>query len=224
MKLKLVSKKSEVEGVCSFVLQADKKVSWIPGQYMHYDLPHDNMDERGEKRWFTISSAPFEGHMMITTRTDGGIRSSFKQALLALDEGSEIEADGPEGLFVLEPGQKHHVLIAGGIGITPFRSMLAQADHAQANLQATLLYANRDEHFVFMIELEEFAKRNPGLKINKYVADERISDEQLSQLINDTSTVFYVSGPKPMVENYYDKLLELGAPAERVKKDFFPGY
>lgn len=213
-----------MKGVCSFILEADKKVGWLPGQYIHYTLPHPGEDDRGEERWFTVSAAPFEQHVMITTRTDGEQTSSFKHALLDLEIGTEIEADSPEGLFVLEPGDIHHVLIAGGIGITPFRSMLIQAGHRNAKLHATLLYANRDEHFVFDEELAALAAKNPSFKIKKYVGDQRISDDELKELIAQDNAVFYVSGPKPMVENYYNKLLELDAPQERVRKDFFPGY
>jgi len=224
MEFRLLSKKSEVEGVYSFVFEADKKISWLPGQYIHYNLPHPHEDDRGVGRWFTISSAPFEGHVMLTTRFDGEKTSSFKEALLKLQPGTAVAADGPDGLFVLEPGQKHHILIAGGIGVTPFRSMLVQANHRDAKLHATLLYTNRDEHFVFDEEFTKLASANPQFNIKKYVGDQRISDEELQALAAQPDTVFYVSGPKPMVENYYNRLLEMGIGEERVKKDFFPGY
>src|ERR1035437_5246566 len=109
MKIKLISKKAEVLGVYSFVFKPDKPISWIPGQYMHYLLPHPNPDDKGIERWFTISATPFEENLRITTRFAGNKGSTFKKALLALTIGSEIEADGLEGDFILAEGDVRHI-------------------------------------------------------------------------------------------------------------------
>ena len=169
MKLKLVSKKSEVPGVCSFIFEPSEPIEWQPGQYMHYLLPQAHPDERGIERWFTISAAPFEQHIMITTRFDGEKVSSFKQTLENMEIGTELESDGPKGSFILQESSGPHVLIAGGIGITPYRSMLAQLAHDGQDKNIVLMYANRDEHFVFGVELEMIAQKMAGLKIKKFV-------------------------------------------------------
>lgn len=224
MKLRYEGKKRQIEGIYTFIFQPDKKVSWRPGQYLHYEFPHPNADNRGIERWFTISAAPFEKKIMLTTRFDGERKSSFKQALLNLKEGDEIEAGEPRGDFLLEPDAKRHVLIAGGIGITPYHSQLVQLDHDGKRLNADLLYANRDENFVFDGEFKKLAVRHPEFKIHKFVGKQRITKEDLEPFLEDDRIIFYISGPRPMVETYQHMLEKLGAGPERVKTDYFPGY
>ncbi|HVX58617.1 MAG TPA: FAD-dependent oxidoreductase [Candidatus Saccharimonadales bacterium] len=223
MKLRLLDQKEEVPNVRTFIFEAEEPLTWQPGQYMHYIFPHDNPDSRGTERWFTISSAPYEGHVQITTRFAGSDSSSFKKALLNLKSGDEIEADGPKGKFVLQEGDHHHVLIAGGIGITPYHSMLKQLAHDNKLSHATLLYANNDENFVFDDELESIAAQDSTFHESKFVG-RRITDEDLKAYAAEDNSIFYLSGPEPMVENYEQVLAGLDVPAERVKTDYFPGY
>lgn len=224
MKLRFVGKKKQIEGVYTFTFEPGKKVSWMPGQYLHYELPHPGTDDRGIERWFTISAAPFEGRIMLTTRFDGESRSSFKEALLNLKAGDTIEAGEPRGEFLLEPDAKRHILIAGGIGITPYRSQLVQLDHDGKQLNADLLYANRDDNFVFDDELKKLAARHPEFRIRKFVDKQRITEEDLRSYLEDEATVFYISGPRPMVETYQHMLEKLDVDPERIKTDYFPGY
>lgn len=223
MKLKLADKKKLFEDVCSFVFEPEKATNWLPGQYMHYVLEHPKADDRKTERWFTISTAPFEKSIQITTRLNAQKGSSFKHALLEMEIGDQIEADGPNGKFVLEPGDVHHVLISGGIGITPFRSQLSQLAHLKRDIKATLLYANSDENFVFGDELDEITKKIPGFSVKKFVG-KRLGEADFKEFLDQSNTVFYVSGPEPMVESYYDLLIKMTGSEDRVKKDFFPGY
>lgn len=222
MKLYLKTQREQFAGVHSFFFQPEEPFLWTPGQYMHYVLEHENADDRGTERWFTISSAPFEHDIVITTRIDDEHSSSFKTALMSLKKGDVISADGPKGKFVLQDGG-HHVFIAGGIGITPFRSMLAQLDHDGTTTNIDLLWSNRDKNFVYGNEIDAIASRYRTLKVTKFV-DQRIEKEDLETYLNDSSAIFYVSGPEPMVE-VYKKLLEEAAVEEsRLMTDDFPGY
>src|SRR5688572_20672275 len=99
----------------SFVFRSDAPLSWQPGQFLHYRLPHLNADERGITRYFTIASAPFEKHVMLTTRFAGEHSSSFKRALRQLPVGATVDVDAPDGDFVLADPAQEHVLLAGGI-------------------------------------------------------------------------------------------------------------
>lgn len=224
MKLTLKDRRPVIENVESFVFEADQPVKWQAGQYMHYVFPHKDEDDRGEERWFTISAAPFEGRLMLTTRFDAKKSSSFKKALRDLPNGAAIQADGPEGKFTITDLSKKYILIAGGIGITPFRSILAQLDHDGKDIKADLLYANRDQNLVFGDELRALEAKHLDFHIKTYIGDQRIGREELEEYSKDPNTVFYISGPKPMVETYQKTLADIGVPEDRVKTDYFPGY
>src|SRR5699024_8075868 len=97
MELTLKEKKEEVPGIWTFVFEPEAPLQWKAGQYLHYVLPHDGADDRGNERWFTIAAAPGETNPKITTRHAEGQVSSFKQKLFAMNVGETVEADGPEG-------------------------------------------------------------------------------------------------------------------------------
>ncbi|HEU5005297.1 MAG TPA: FAD-dependent oxidoreductase [Candidatus Saccharimonadales bacterium] len=223
MKMQLIEKKQLQSSVYSFVFRPDQQVTWQPGQYMHYVLAHPDADDRGIERWFTISSAPYEKNIMITTRFSYEKSSSFKKALTELKVGDEIEADGPKGSFTYKEGDYRHVFIAGGIGITPYHSMLAELAHENKPANTDLLYANNDDNFVFGDELAAIAAHDPTLQIKKFV-DKRISDQDLAPYAKQANAIFYLSGPRAMVENYEEVLKNLGVEADRVMTDYFPGY
>jgi ferredoxin-NADP reductase len=191
---------------------------------MHYVFPHQNEDDRGHERWFTIAAAPFEKHLQITTRFTEEKSSSFKKALKALKIGDSFEADGPKGKFVITEPAKKHVFVAGGIGITPYRSMLAQMDHDGQDLKVELLYANRDQNFVFGGELERIEKSRQNFHIHKFIGERHIEASDLKPYVDEPETIIYLSGPEPMVEAFEDMLQNMGVPEERLKTDFFPGY
>lgn len=223
MKMKLLVSKNQQPGVHNFIFEPSEPLSWQPGQYMHYVFEHPNPDERGIERWFTIALAPYEKNIQITTRIATGHGSSFKQALLNLKIGDNIEADGPKGQFILRGGDYHHILIAGGIGITPYRSMLAQLAHDNQPAKAELLYANNDEKFVYDDELAAWAAKDPSLKICKFV-DKHIEADDLKPYLDEADAVYYLSGPRAMVESYESLLAELGVPNDKIMTDYFPGY
>ena len=224
MKLRLIQRRPETPDVETFIFEPDQLVQWQPGQYMHYVFPHDSEDDRGHERWFTIAAAPFENHLQITTRFTPDKGSSFKKALKALQVGQTIEADGPKGKFIITEPNKTHALVAGGIGITPYRSMLAQMDHDGQDLKIELLYANRDDNFVFGAELERIEKAHHNFRIHKFVGERHIEAADLKPYVDDPQAIIYLSGPEPMVEAFEEMLQNMGLPEERLKTDFFPGY
>jgi len=224
MKMQLVTKKPQTNGVISFVFKPEQPVVWQAGQYLHYRLDHRNPDDRGVERWFTISAAPFEQNVQITTRFTDKTGSTFKNALSGLQIGDYIDADTPEGDFLLDTQAKKHIFVAGGIGITPYRSMLAELNNSDENLQIELLYANSDDKFVFDEEIQSFTAKNPNLHIKKFIGNDPTLISNLEQYSKDPGTTFYFSGPRKMVIDYRDYLVGLNIPKERLKTDFFPGY
>lgn len=225
MRLKLLTRKAEAGDAASFLFEAPKQLSWKAGQYLVYTLLHPNPDNRGIKRYFTIASAPFEKNILITTRVESKKGSSFKKALMRLAQGSTLEAEGPNGDFTLENPSQEFVFIAGGIGITPFRSILLDLDHKKIPIKGTLLYANRTPTPVYRQELEELSEKHSRFNLRYIVEPERITPETFQELILDFSKPqFFLSGPPGMVQTLERMLAGLGVPSSQVKEDYFVGY
>ncbi len=226
MELTLTAKTAETADTITFKFKPDKELTWKPGQFFRYILPHEDADDRGPNRFFTCAAAPSEGFIQITTRFAGDKGSSFKKHLFKMELGDIIKSTGPSGEFVLEDIEKEYIFIAGGIGITPFRSMLKEADLTGQMLKVTLLYGSKSEDNIpFKEELEQFSQKNPNLKIH-YVIDPQRIDAQVIQLAmnNYQLPIIYVSGPEPMVEAIEKTLAELGIEKDHIKQDYFPGY
>ena len=118
--------------------------------------------------------------------------------------GAEIEADGPEGEFVVTDPNRNYIFVAGGIGITPFRSILADAYHnGRRKLKVHLLYGNHNNVILFKDELDIFTQRNAALKIDYVVEPEHIDEDRLKRAIESVDNPYiYISGPEPMVEAF----------------------
>jgi ferredoxin-NADP reductase len=227
MKFTLKEKHHELSNITTFVFTAPEPLSWQAGQFIHYTLPHDNPDSRGIERWFTISSAPFEQQVQITTRINTEHSSSFKLALAAMQPDDEIHADAPEGDFVVSDPTRNYVFVAGGIGITPYRSILNQLHHDNRPINAELLYAIRDETDIpFKDELERIAAANDNFHITYFIGDKKIDEavlREFGQKLDDP--IYYVSGPEPMADAFKATLREtMGLDKPHSRFDAFPGY
>jgi ferredoxin-NADP reductase len=222
MLLSLISKKNEPGNVVTFRFKADKPLVWQAGQYMQYTLSHESPDDEGVNRWFTIASAPYEGEVQITTRIT---ESTFKQTLNNLEIGSNIEADGqPDGDFTWVDHEKPLLWVAGGIGVTPYHSILKERAHNNQKLPVKLLYANRNDEIVFKQEFEKLAQDHPELEIY-YEIGKPLDLDLIKSVFGDlTDSVVYLSGPEPMVDTLGDQLKENGVGVSNLKQDWFPGY
>lgn len=220
--LTLTSKENLADNVWAFRFEADTPISWTPGQFIRIELPHDNPDDEGTKRWFTISSTPHDGYIQITTRVTD---TTFKQALAALPIGSTINlVEQPDGDFVWQESEKPLVFIAGGIGITPFYSMLRSRGHSGQPVLATLIYNGRTDELPFKVEFEEASRRHPEFKVH-YVIGEQLTTEKLTELVpNISSSQVYISGAESMVEALGKQLEESGLANDNLHQDFFPHY
>lgn len=223
MILTLISKQHLVDNVWAFRFQPGEPMIWTAGQFVRVELPHDNPDKEGTKRWFTNSAAPFEGILQITTRVTD---STFKQGLSKLDEGSTALQllDPPEGDFVWQDTDMPIVFIAGGIGVTPFHSILKQRAHDKLPLNVTLVYGSRTADVPFKDEIAEWQASDANLKVH-YVVGTPLTPESLTTSVPDlNASLVYLSGPEPMVESFGDALKAHGLPEPQLKQDFFPNY
>jgi ferredoxin-NADP reductase len=220
--LKLVNKENLVDNVWAFRFEPSEPMHWTAGQYMRVELPHENPDAEGTKRYFTVSSAPYEHIAQITTRVTG---TTFKTALAALPIGAEMPLLAmPEGDFIWEGSDKPLIFVAGGIGITPFYSILKQRVNDHQPINVTLVYGNRTDQIPFQPEFDQWHAVNPQFKV-QYVIGEPLTGKKLAELNPDLNKAeVYVSGPEPMVEALGEQLKAAGLPDAQLKQDFFPNY
>ena len=222
MELELISKENVIDNIWTFRFGPSEPIDWVAGQYAEVELPHDNADDGGTKRFFTNAAAPYEGVYQITTRIS---QSSFKQALRGLIVGDKSLKlmSGPSGDFVWQDSDMPIVFVAGGIGITPFHSIIKQHVHEGQSIPLSFVYGSRTADVAFRSKLDEWATSS-ALRVN-YVVGERVDANKLATLIpNLNASLVYVSGPEPMVEVLGDDLKANGLPASQLKQDFFPYY
>lgn len=213
----------------TFWFAAERSVNYIAGQFVELVLPHDNPDDRGIKRWFTLSSSPSEKLLAITTKFSTK-SSSFKAALQALTPGSTLNLSDPMGDFVL-PKNKANPLVfcAGGIGVTPFRSMAKQLiDDSEADSRNISTYygVRTLGDACFKPELSEVGTLNIVLSepsaqwkgLTGYISAEMLVKDQ------PKTAMYYIAGPEQMVEKLYKELQAIGISKQKIVGDYFPGY
>ncbi len=223
--LTLVRRSRETPDAISFLFKSTKLKSWLPGQYLRWTLAHPNPDGRGAAREFTISSAPFEGCIRLTTRFCVKKGSSFKKALLGMAIGGTIGAEGPSGDFVAKSTARRLVFIAGGVGVTPYRAMLLALDRAGDPLNVDLLYADHGGEFPFLKKFRKLADKHPAFRLHLFSGSRRLDSRAIAAAVGSGGRpVFYVSGPEPMVGSFEKRLKRMGVPKPRIKTDYFPGY
>jgi ferredoxin-NADP reductase len=215
-KIKLVRSYDEVGNIRTFVFETNG-ATWQAGQYQTYELPQVEGDEDAKKRYFTIAAAPSEGEFHISTRVTD---SAFKQALNAMQPGDEIEAHDIDGDFIWED-EGPIVMVAGGIGVTPYRSMLVDRAATGGSLSAHLLYFGRDENFAFRNEFDKLVAAHPELKVDYIVGEPITADAILNHAPESTAQTVYLSGPEAMVDAIGEELKSRGVD---LKQDWFPGY
>ena len=219
MKLKLIKKESVAKDTISFWFRPESKLRYIAGQYIELSLPHANPDSRMARRWFTLSSSPTEELLAITTKFKPD-SSSFKKALHNLPLGSSVQAQMPMGDFVLpKDTSRPLVFVAGGIGVTPYRSMLKFLSDSAEKRDVTVIYVVKDAE---EIAFEDILQKSAN-KVVKHFG--RLNAQDLLQYtghINDE--VVYISGPEKMVETLYEDMIKNGVPRLQLRTDFFHNY
>jgi ferredoxin-NADP reductase len=239
LRIKLKARRNETNDVMSFIFDlGGQPLKYRPGQFLHYELDALAFpDERGNQRHFTISSSPTEEDIvMFTTKIQG---SGFKETLRQAPIGFELTcADSPDGEFVLREGEAkmRHVFIAGGIGITPYRSILRYQADMREPLNALLLNFNRTSaDIVFRRELEDIARQMPSFSfVNVLTEPEegwmgprgKLDEKILRELAPDPRGVefFWVSGPPGMVGACRELLGQIGVENKNIRTERFMGY
>jgi ferredoxin-NADP reductase len=212
-----------------------EEVDFTSGQYFFVTLPDvGHQDERGLRRHITVVTSPNErGVLGFATRMRD---SAFKQSLRELPLGAEVEVEAPKGKFALpEDSSRPLVFVAGGIGITVFRSMLRYIREERLPYRVTLIYSNRDrESTAFLDELRELERELPDLRLVLTMTqdpswngetrkiDARFVRDYLGDDLNGFT--FLVAGPPAMAEAVVTALAEAGVEEENVLAERFSGY
>jgi glycine betaine catabolism B len=235
--LSLLEKKEIAKDTFELVFKPSQKVTYEPGQYMEWTLPIEEVDARGIRRYFTIASSPLEDVIRLgVKRAEKG--SAFKNKLFQMSEGKGLLATSVMGDFLLpEDKDRTLVFIAGGIGITPFISMLRTLLIKKEKRDIVLFYTNKREVEIAYKNVLEDASRELGVRVVYVLSDlaaipsgwtgekgfitQEIIETHVTAVV---SSSYYISGPPSMVSSYSTLLQSMHVCKNNITTDFFPGF
>lgn len=211
----------ESEDVYTFSFKKDENLTWTAGQYGLFSITHKKI--KSPTKPFSIASAPTENVVNITTRI-GDNPSDFKQAMLELKPGMKIKMGGPVGSFHLD--QEHpSLLIAAGIGITPFRAILQQmaAGRDREGKPVRVLYLDGQRSHLFRDELDALAN-SAAVQIS-YLESREALEQEINRFVNQYQNhgKYFIAGPKSLVESITTFLRNTNIAKQNIKKDAFYG-
>src|SRR5579859_1242795 len=236
-KSKLIRREEVAEGTMAFHFEKPSGFTFKAGQSADVTLVDPpETDAEGNTRTFSIASPPFENELVFTTRMrDTAFKRSLKNAALA----TEVKIGSAAGSFTLHKNlAKPAVFLAGGIGITPFLSVVRQADHDRLPHKMYLFYSNRrPEDAPFLEILQGLEKTNPNFRLvatmTEMVRSSRqwngetslIDGEMLTRHVGTLlGPIYYVAGPPPMVAAMREMLVGAGVDEDDVRTEEFAGY
>lgn len=235
--LKLKEKEKLSSSIYNYVFTPSEKLKFTAGQYVEWTLPHKKADTRGNRRYFTVASSPTENEVMLGVRlTDDG--SSFKKALLDFKKDDVILIGSLKGDFLLpENTTKKLVFLAGGIGITPFRSMVKYLIDTDEKRDIVLFHSCSSSDDFAYADLFEKASKKMGLRIIHLLNEKEkapknfegvfghITEDYIKKGVPDyKNRVFYISGSNAMVDSCKEVLNNLGISKKDIVTDYFSGY
>lgn len=218
-KLKLIDKKQLTPTTYSFVFAPVRPIKRIAGQFMEFTLPDVKLDSRGNRRTFTIASAPSDKLIKIGVKFNDP-SSKFKEKLITLKVGDEIIGNHIAGDFILPKNKSTPIVfVAGGIGITPFISMIGEMLEKKEKYTTDLYYFVSERSEVAYTDILKSAQK-VGINVNLRVGrDSNLTDEDIKK---HTKAHFYLSGPPGLVNFYKLKLKKAGV--KNIHIDYFTGY
>jgi len=233
----LVAREEVAERTMAFHFARPAGFEYAAGQAIDLELSGAQAGAAaGMRHAFSLVSAPFQPELTIATRMRD---SAYKRALASLPTGAGATIDGPFGSLGLpEDRVRPAVFIAGGIGITPFVSMLRQAERDRLAQPLILVYSNRrPEDAAFLSELQQLEKQNPNFHLVATMTQPGksrlpwagetgpIDEALLKRAVGDLSApMYYVVGPPALVEAMQATLQFAGVAPERIATEEFYGY
>ena len=234
---RLLEKVEAAEGTMSFHFEKPEGFTYKAGQFADYTLlDPPETDAEGNTRGFSLSSAPFEPHLVATTRLRD---TAFKRVLRDLPIGSELELDAPYGSFTLHNRESRPaVFLTGGIGVTPVRSIVLQSAHDKTKHTIYVFYSNRRlEDAAFLDELDRVTEENKNITIVETMTELEgsrhpwsgetgfIDKDMISRHLGDLiGPIYYLCGPGGMVTAMRTLLNDSGVDDDDIRTEEFTGY
>ena len=235
--VKLAIKQEVADRTMTFHFEKPADWTFQAGECLDMTLLNPSeTDAEGNIRTFSIASSPEESTLMVATRMRD---TAFKRVLKSLPLGSEVKIEGPSGDLALDQNaSRTTVFLAGGIGITPFRSMAFHAAKQKLAHRIFLFYSNHaPEDAPFLQELQILEKENANFKLIATMTDMskshetwrgetgQINGDMLQRYLKDAaSPIYYVAGPPEMVKALHSMLLATGVYQESIRAEEFAGY
>ena len=235
--VKLNQRETVAEGTLALYFEKPAGFAYKAGQFLELTLANPpETDAEGNSRAFSIASAPSESHLMVATRMRD---TAFKRVLGKLPLGAEVRIEGPFGNLILHNNTaRAAVFLVGGIGITPFRSIVFRAAKDQLPHRLFLFYSNRrPEDAPFLGELQALRAENANYTLVDTMTGmergsdswkgetSRISKDMLIQYLGDLNgPVYYVAGPPAMVGAMQQMLNSAGVNDDDIRPEEFAGY
>lgn len=233
----IVGRSEVARQTLSFQFDTGKqKVSFKPGQFVDVTIPEPwHEDGQGRTRTFSLASSPRDAFLLIATRMTG---SGFKRTFAEMPLGTPVDFEGPSGSFALKDNDTPSILFAGGIGITPFRSMIQHALETNRRGSLTLVYSNRTpEDAPFLTQLQSWEKDTSRFRLIAAMTQTkksdanwtghtgRVDEEFLQETLPDLKTAWcYLAGPPRFVNGLQAMLKSVGVAEDRIQGDPFSGY
>ena len=234
---KLKDREEVAEETIAFRFEKPSGWTFKAGQYLDMTLlDPPETDSEGNVRSFSIASGPHEETLLVATRMRD---TAFKRVLRTMPLGTTVKIDGPSGDLTLQDNStRAAVFLAGGIGITPFRSMICGAAKEQLPHRICLFYANRrPEDAPFLAELQSLERDNPKYKMIASMTEMEkshrpwkgetglITQEMLGRYLKDAaSPIYYIAGPPAMVNGLHEMLKKAGVNDGDIRAEEFAGY
>ena len=232
---RLERREAIAEGTMAFHFEKPAGFSFKAGQAVALELLDPPAGDGQSQRTLSLVSAPFESTLVVATRMRD---SAFKRALKALPDGAKMKLEGPFGDFTLGDPARPAVFIAGGIGITPFMSMLRQAVKDRSPQRLFLAYSNRrPEDAAFLAELQGLERHNRHFRLLATMTEmsqsarqwdgetHLIDADRVKRFAGDPAApIYYVVGPPAMVRAMQETLTGAGIAAGDIRTETFYGY
>ncbi len=225
IKITLKEVKQETSDIYSFVFSKPKDFKWKPGQHGVFKFTDREIKEGKDFRIYSFASINEEEKILFSTRIVEE-PSEFKKNLLELKPGDVMTVDGPMGKFTIKDYDKPSLIMAGGIGVTPIRSLVKDIHNNKVKVKdMKVLYSDDRGEFAFTDTLKAAGENSEGLEV-VFISDRDEFTDEIDAYAkeNQNNSLYYISGTPGMTSFFKEKLTGFGVDEDNIVTDSFMGY